>query len=104
MDRRRFVVFASNHDQVGNRALGDRPSASLTPGALAASLALVLLSPFTPLLFQGEEYGETRPFAFFSDHSEPLGTAVTTGRLAEFANHGWGDAAARARSAGPGHV
>ena len=94
MDRRRFVVFASNHDQVGNRAMGDRPSATLSPGAQAASLALVLLSPFTPLLFQGEEYGETRPFRYFSDHSEPLGAAITAGRLEEFARHGWSDEAA----------
>lgn len=89
LDRRRFVVFASNHDQVGNRAIGDRPAATLSPGAYAASLALVLLSPFTPLLFQGEEYGETRPFQFFSDHDEPLGSAVTKGRLEEFSRHGW---------------
>jgi maltooligosyltrehalose trehalohydrolase len=94
MDRRRFVVFASNHDQVGNRAVGDRPSSTLSPGAQAASLALILLSPFTPLLFQGEEYGETRPFQFFSDHDEPLGSAVTSGRLAEFASHGWAAEAA----------
>jgi len=89
VDRRRFVVCASNHDQVGNRAIGDRPSASLTPGEFAASLALILLSPFTPLLFQGEEYGETRPFLFFSDHADPLGSAVTAGRIAEFRGHGW---------------
>ncbi|WP_062378147.1 malto-oligosyltrehalose trehalohydrolase [Demequina pelophila] len=90
-DRRRFVVFASNHDQVGNRALGDRPASRLSEGATAASLALVLLSPFTPMLFMGEEYGETRPFMFFTDHGEPLGSAVTSGRLAEFAGHGWED-------------
>ncbi len=89
MDRRRFVVFASNHDQVGNRAIGDRPSASLSPGAQAASLALILLSPFTPMLFMGEEYGETRPFMFFTDHDEPLGSAVSRGRMSEFAGHGW---------------
>ena len=89
MDRRRFVVFASNHDQVGNRALGDRPASSLSPGGQAASLALVLLSPFTPMLFMGEEYGETRPFMFFTDHAEPLGTAVSEGRMSEFAGHGW---------------
>jgi len=89
IDRRRFVVFAMNHDQVGNRAQGDRPSVNLTPGGQAAALALVLLGPFTPLLFQGEEYGETRPFAFFSDHDEPLGAAVTKGRREEFVRHGW---------------
>ena len=91
VDRRRFVVCASNHDQVGNRALGDRPSSTLSPGAQAASLALVLLSPFTPLLFMGEEYGETRPFQFFTDHAEPLGSAVSAGRKSEFGGHGWED-------------
>lgn len=88
VDKRRFVVCASNHDQVGNRALGDRPATTLSPGAQAASLALVLLSPFTPLLFMGEEYGETAPFLFFTDHAEPLGAAVTEGRTREFADHG----------------
>jgi len=91
IDRQRFVVFAANHDQIGNRALGDRPAATLTPAAQATSLAFVLLSPFTPLLFMGEEYGETRPFQFFTDHVEPLGSAVTRGRLAEFSTHGWED-------------
>lgn len=90
-DRQRFVVFASNHDQVGNRAIGDRPSSTLSPGGQAASLALILLSPFTPMLFMGEEYGETRPFMFFTDHDEPLGTAVSEGRMSEFAGHGWED-------------
>ncbi|WP_084037834.1 malto-oligosyltrehalose trehalohydrolase [Demequina sp. NBRC 110053] len=89
VDRRRFVVCASNHDQVGNRAIGDRPASSLSPGAQAASLALILLSPFTPMLFMGEEYGETRPFMFFTDHDQPLGTAVSEGRMSEFAGHGW---------------
>lgn len=87
--RDRFVVFASNHDQVGNRALGDRPASRLSPGAQAASLAFILLSPFTPMLFMGEEYGETRPFMFFTDHDEPLGSAVSKGRMSEFAGHGW---------------
>jgi maltooligosyltrehalose trehalohydrolase len=90
-DRRQFVVFASNHDQVGNRALGDRPASSLSPGAQATSLAMILLSPFTPLLFMGEEFGETRPFMYFTDHDEPLGQQVSEGRLAEFADHGWAD-------------
>jgi len=91
VDRRRFVVCASNHDQVGNRALGDRPSSRLSPAAQAASLALILLSPFTPMLFMGEEYGETRPFQFFTDHAEPLGSAVSAGRISEFGGHGWED-------------
>jgi len=89
LDRRRFIVCASNHDQVGNRAIGDRPSNTLSPGAQATSLAFILLSPFTPMLFMGEEYGETRPFMFFTDHDEPLGTAVSEGRLSEFGGHGW---------------
>ncbi|WP_084078194.1 malto-oligosyltrehalose trehalohydrolase [Demequina sp. NBRC 110057] len=91
MDRRRFVVCASNHDQVGNRAIGDRPASSLTAGAQATSLAAILLSPFTPMLFMGEEYGETRPFMFFTDHDEPLGSAVSEGRMSEFGGHGWED-------------
>lgn len=91
IDRRRLVVFASNHDQVGNRAIGDRPASRLSPGAQAASLALILLSPFTPMLFMGEEYGETRPFMFFTDHDEPLGSAVSAGRMSEFSDHGWDD-------------
>lgn len=89
VDRRRFVVFASNHDQVGNRAVGDRPISSLSPAAYATSLAVVLLGPFTPMLFMGEEYGEDAPFQFFTDHEGELGVAVTEGRIAEFATHGW---------------
>jgi maltooligosyltrehalose trehalohydrolase len=89
-DGREFVVFGSNHDQVGNRALGDRPSARLEPGLLAASAALVLLSPFTPLLFMGEEWGTTTPFQYFTDFPDAdLAHAVSAGRRAEFAGFGW---------------
>lgn len=89
-DPRRLVVFASDHDQVGNRATGDRPSASLSDARLAAEAALVLLSPYTPMLFQGEEWGTRSPFQFFTDHSEPeLAAAVTEGRRREFASFGW---------------
>jgi maltooligosyltrehalose trehalohydrolase len=78
----RFVVFASNHDQVGNRAFGDRPPAHARP--LAA--LLTCLAPFTPMLFQGEEYGERAPFLFFSDHiDEEIATATREGRREEFA-------------------
>jgi maltooligosyltrehalose trehalohydrolase len=78
----RFVVFASNHDQVGNRAFGDRPPAEGRP--LAA--LLTCLSPFTPMLFQGEEYGERAPFLFFSDHiDEEIADATREGRRSEFA-------------------
>ncbi|MFC3687425.1 malto-oligosyltrehalose trehalohydrolase [Aquipuribacter hungaricus] len=86
----RFLAYASNHDQIGNRAVGDRPSATLSPGELAAELALVLTSPFTPMLFMGEEWGATTPFQFFTDHGDPeLGRAVSEGRRREFAGHGW---------------
>ncbi len=90
VDGHRFVVFGSDHDQVGNRALGDRPSASLDPGRLAASAALVLLGPFTPMLFMGEEWGARTPWLYFTDHPDPaLAEAVRAGRRAEFAGHGW---------------
>ncbi len=86
----RFLAYASNHDQVGNRAVGDRPSATLSHGELAGSLALVLTSPFTPMLFMGEEWGATTPFQFFTDHGDPeLARSVSEGRRREFATHGW---------------
>ena len=78
----RFVVFSANHDQVGNRALGDRLPVGVRP--LAAFCTL--LSPFTPMLFQGEEYGERAPFQFFSDHIDPeIADATREGRRREFA-------------------
>ena len=89
VDGHRFVVAANTHDQVGNRALGDRPSATLDGGGLAAEAALVLLSPYSPLLFMGEEWGASTPFQFFTDYTDPeLGRAVTDGRRAEFAGQG----------------
>ena len=79
---RRFVVFSQDHDQVGNRAFGDRMPESARP--LAAFC--VLLSPFVPLLFMGEEYGETGPFQFFSDHIDKrIADATREGRRREFA-------------------
>lgn len=91
-DGHRFVVFASDHDQVGNRALGDRPSARLDAGGLAIEAALVLCSAFTPMVFMGEEWGARTPWLFFTDHTEPaLADAVRRGRTAEFAGHGWAD-------------
>jgi maltooligosyltrehalose trehalohydrolase len=79
----RFVVFTQNHDQVGNRALGDR----LPAEAQRLAAFCVLLSPFTPMLWQGEEYGETAPFQFFSDHiDEEIATATREGRRREFAS------------------
>jgi maltooligosyltrehalose trehalohydrolase len=87
-------VSSQNHDQVGNRASGDRTSATLDGGGLATAAALVLVSPFTPLLFMGEEWGASTPWQFFTDHAEPeLAEAVRRGRAAEFADHGWGDGA-----------
>ncbi|MDO5048413.1 MAG: malto-oligosyltrehalose trehalohydrolase [Actinomycetaceae bacterium] len=91
MDRRKFLIFSQNHDQVGNRAIGDRPSRVLDENQLAAVAALVLLSPFTPMLFQGEEWASTSPFLFFSDQEgdEQMARAMRDGRRAEFASHGW---------------
>jgi maltooligosyltrehalose trehalohydrolase len=81
-DPRRLVVCAQNHDQVGNRALGDR----LPPDALRVAAAVTLFSLCTPLLFMGEEYFETRPFRFFTDHVDPeIAEATRRGRRREFA-------------------
>lgn len=84
-DRRRFIVALQNHDQVGNRAAGDRIAELLDPPALQAAAAVLLLSPFTPLLFMGEEYGERRPFPYFCSFEDPaLIEAVRRGRREEF--------------------
>jgi maltooligosyltrehalose trehalohydrolase len=85
----RFVVYLQDHDQVGNRATGDRLSATLSDGLLKVGAALVMTSPFTPMLWMGEEYGARTPWQFFSDHEGELGEAVRQGRRAEFASHGW---------------
>jgi maltooligosyltrehalose trehalohydrolase len=78
-----FVVFAQNHDQVGNRAFGDR----LPPQARRLAAFVTLLSPFTPMLFMGEEYGEPNPFLFFADHiDEEIAVATREGRRREFAS------------------
>lgn len=85
-----FVVFAQNHDQVGNRMRGDRLSTSLSKGALKLAAATYLLSPYVPLIFMGEEYGEQRPFQYFVDHSDKeLIEAVRKGRREEFARFHW---------------
>lgn len=91
VDRRRFIASTQNHDQVGNRGLGDRPDASLPPGVVAGGAALLLLGPFTPLLFMGQEWGTRTPFLFFTDHDGELGEQIRAGRTAEFAGHGWAD-------------
>ncbi|MGY1750854.1 malto-oligosyltrehalose trehalohydrolase [Modestobacter sp. SYSU DS0511] len=86
----KFLGYLQDHDQIGNRAVGDRISASLSPGLLAVGATLVLTSPFTPMLFMGEEWGASTPWQFFTSHPEPeLGKATAEGRIGEFAAHGW---------------
>jgi maltooligosyltrehalose trehalohydrolase len=86
----RFVVFAQNHDQVGNRMLSERLTQLVSFEGLKLAAGLVLLSPFIPLLFMGEEYGETAPFQYFIHHSDPaLVEAVRRGRREEFAAFQW---------------
>ena len=86
----RLLAYTSDHDQVGNRAVGDRPSQNLSFGQLAVKAALVLGSPYTAMLFMGEEWGSSSPFQFFTSHPEPeLARATAEGRKAEFAEHGW---------------
>jgi maltooligosyltrehalose trehalohydrolase len=86
----RFVVCLQNHDQVGNRAAGDRIGATVSPGRLAAGAALLLTSPYTPMLFMGEEWGASTPWQFFTGYPDPdLARAVREGRRREFSRHGW---------------
>ena len=86
----RLVVCNQNHDQVGNRARGDRLTERLDDDQLACAALLTLCGPFTPMLFQGEEWAATTPFAFFTSHPEAdLGKAVSEGRVKEFAKMGW---------------
>ncbi|MCW2962021.1 MAG: malto-oligosyltrehalose trehalohydrolase [Thermoleophilia bacterium] len=85
----RLVVYAQNHDQVGNRLVGDRLATTLGPDDLRLVAAVVLLAPFVPMLFMGEEYGERRPFPYFISHGDPaLIEAVRAGRAREFAHAG----------------
>jgi malto-oligosyltrehalose trehalohydrolase len=81
-----FVLFLQNHDQIGNRAFGDRLSTSVKPEALDAAIALQLLSPHIPLIFMGEEDASASPFQFFTDHHGELADAVREGRRKEFAS------------------
>ncbi|MBB3900432.1 malto-oligosyltrehalose trehalohydrolase [Roseococcus suduntuyensis] len=97
-----FVLFLQNHDQVGNRAFGERLPALADPEALAAATALLLLCPQIPLLFMGEEWGATAPFLFFTDHNAELAPLVREGRRREFAHFAaFADAATRARIPDP---
>jgi maltooligosyltrehalose trehalohydrolase len=86
----RFVVSVQNHDQVGNRATGDRLGTLVPHAAQKLAAALLLLSPYVPLLFMGEEYGEINPFLYFVSHGDPeLVAAVRAGRQREFAAFAW---------------
>ena len=97
-----FVSYLQTHDQVGNRALGERIDALAPPVQVQAARACVLLSPHTPMLFMGGEYGCTRPFQFFCDFGGDLATAIAAGRRAEFARFAaFADPAAQARIPDP---
>ncbi|GEP47004.1 malto-oligosyltrehalose trehalohydrolase [Microbacterium saccharophilum] len=86
----RLVTFAQDHDQIGNRAAGDRLSATLSADRLAVAAVLTLTTPGTPMLFMGEEWGASTPWQFFTSHPEPeLAAATANGRKAEFAAMGW---------------
>ncbi|MFC8410324.1 malto-oligosyltrehalose trehalohydrolase [Arthrobacter sp. NPDC057259] len=85
-----LVVCNQNHDQIGNRATGDRLSQTLGYGQLALAAVATLTAPFTPMLFMGEEYGASTPWQFFTSHPEPdLGKATAEGRIKEFERMGW---------------
>ena len=79
-----FVICLQNHDQIGNRAMGDRLTTLAEPQALRAAMALLLLTPFIPMIFMGEEVADTTPFLFFTAHNEDLAKLVREGRRAEF--------------------
>jgi len=86
----RFIVFSQNHDQVGNRMLGERLTQLVDFESLKLAAACILLSPFIPVLFMGEEYGERAPFQYFVSHTDPdLIEAVRRGRAEEFASFGF---------------
>ncbi len=86
----RLVTFTQDHDQIGNRAAGDRLSATLSPARLAVAAVLTLTAPGTPMLFMGEEWGASTPWPFFTSHPEQwLGEAVRKGRAEEFAKTDW---------------
>ncbi|WP_290341407.1 malto-oligosyltrehalose trehalohydrolase [Corynebacterium auris] len=86
----RLITYTTTHDQTGNRAKGDRPSQNLTPTQLALKAAVVLFSPFTPMLFMGEEFAARTPFPFFVSHTnDELNRLTRQGRFDEFARLGW---------------
>ncbi|HEY7199765.1 MAG TPA: malto-oligosyltrehalose trehalohydrolase [Candidatus Dormibacteraeota bacterium] len=90
VDAARVVAFAQNHDQVGNRAAGERLSRLVDVDRLRLAAAVVACSPMTPMLFMGEEWGAGTPFQFFSDHRDPrIARATSRGRMREFEAFGW---------------
>jgi maltooligosyltrehalose trehalohydrolase len=96
------VLCLQNHDQVGNRGLGDRLGALTSPEDLLVASAVLLFAPGTPLLFMGQEWNASTPFLFFSDHDGDLGNAVREGRRKEFASFAaFSDPEARARIPDP---
>ena len=87
----RFLAYLQNHDQIGNRAQGDRLTATISPARQLCGAAIVLTSPYTPMLFMGEEWAASSPWQFFASFEDPgLAEAVRDGRREEFAEHGWG--------------
>lgn len=89
----RLVTYTTTHDQVGNRASGDRPSMNLSPAQQVLKAAVIYSSPFTPMLFMGEEFGARTPFAFFVSHTDDeLNRLTSEGRAREFSRAGWNHA------------
>jgi maltooligosyltrehalose trehalohydrolase len=90
LSQHRFLGYIQDHDQVGNRAVGDRLGHITNAGRIKIAAAIVLTSPFVPMLFQGEEWSASSPFQYFADHTDPeLALAVSKGRTHEFAAFGW---------------
>ena len=102
VDPRRMIICIQNHDQIGNRAFGDRLHHAIDLAAYRAASALLLLAPETPLLFMGQEWAATSPFQFFTDHKPELGVKITDGRRREFADFSeFADPAVRSRIPDP---
>ncbi|GAB3445355.1 malto-oligosyltrehalose trehalohydrolase [Actinophytocola sediminis] len=88
----RFLCYLQNHDQIGNRARGDRLTATISPARMLCGAAIVFCSPYTPMLFMGEEWAASSPWQFFASFADQeLAAAVRDGRRREFAEHGWGE-------------
>ena len=90
VSQHRFLGYIQNHDQIGNRAVGDRIAEIVGPARAKIAAAIVLLAPFIPMLFQGEEWAASSPFQYFADHEDPdMARLVSEGRRKEFAAFGW---------------